>query len=277
MGSFAGQHRLTVTMKNRGTDFAWGHFFDGFTRDRPRTLLLDYDGTLAPFRVERDQAVIDPPIRDVLERILRAGRTRVVIISGRALGDLIPLLHLEPLPELWGSHGWQRRLPDGQTEDPKLAPPVADALARAREWIRSAELDSRCEQKPAGVALHWRGLEAGAVDAIRDRAQETWELLAKTPGLALHPFDGGLELRATGRDKGYAVARILRDMPAETIIAYAGDDDTDEDAFRALSDRGLSILVRSDYRPTAAHRWLRPPEEWLNFLQAWMAADQEGE
>jgi len=263
-------------MKTRKPSFEWGRFFTQIAEDRPRALLLDYDGTLAPFRVEREHAVPYPELRDALANIVHAGRTRVVVISGRALGDLIPLLGLEPPPELWGCHGWERLLPGGEYCGPELEPTVTRALEQAHRWARAAGLDGRFERKPAGIAVHWRGMEAGSVERLEACVRAAWEPLARAPQLELHGFDGGLELRAAGRDKGYAVARILRELEDDVIVAYAGDDRTDEDAFRALSGRGLSILVRPEYRETAADLWLEAPHEWVRFLEAWMAADMEG-
>ena len=52
-------------------------------------------------------------------------------------------------------------------------------------------------------------------------------------------------------------------------MAYLGDDRTDEDAFRALRGRGLSVLVRAEPRETAADAWIRPPEELIEFLRTW--------
>jgi trehalose-phosphatase len=263
-------------MKTGTTNFHWTRFFDGIAVARSRALLLDYDGTLAPFRVERDQASVHPDFRDALEGICRSGRTRLVVISGRALSDLIPLLRLDPLPELWGSHGWEHRLPDGQYQVPELAAGLQAALEAARQWAHSAGLNGRCESKPTGIALHWRGLDEGQVEDLRRRGRAAWEPLTHGLELDLREFDGGIELRVAGRDKGYAVAQVLRELPAESVIAYAGDDYTDEDAFKALSGRGLSILVRPSYRGTSADIWLRSPDEWARFLDAWMVADREG-
>jgi trehalose-6-phosphatase len=53
-------------------------------------------------------------------------------------------------------------------------------------------------------------------------------------------------------------------------IAYLGDDQADEEAFRALQNRGLRILVRPEWRETAADVWLRPPEELVDFLFQWL-------
>ncbi|MGA9496385.1 MAG: hypothetical protein WBV41_11045, partial [Terriglobales bacterium] len=44
-------------------------------------LLLDYDGTLAPFHTQRDQAYPYPGVALILQEIVRNGRTRVVVIT----------------------------------------------------------------------------------------------------------------------------------------------------------------------------------------------------
>jgi Trehalose-phosphatase len=86
-------------------------------RDAPsRVLLLDYDGTLAPFRVERDLAVPYPELMGPLRDLQEDGRTRMVVVSGRSLDNLRPLLGLTPSPELWGTHGWERQRPGGPVE-----------------------------------------------------------------------------------------------------------------------------------------------------------------
>jgi hypothetical protein len=67
------------------------------------------------------------------------------------------------------------------------------------------------------------------------------------------------------------VRTVLAESPAGAAVAFLGDDLTDEDAFRALSGRGLSVLVRARPRSTAADVRLAPPAELLAFLDAWSA------
>jgi trehalose-6-phosphatase len=58
-------------------------------------------------------------------------------------------------------------------------------------------------------------------------------------------------------------------------VAFLGDDLSDEAAFRAvrrIGKRGLSVLVRREFRETAAEIWLRPPGELLCFLERWEKA-----
>lgn len=244
-------------------------FLRGLHTAPARALLLDYDGTLAPFREERDRAVPYPGVRGELTRILRARHTRLVIVSGRWTRDLLPLLDLEEVPEIWGSHGWERLRPDGTLEIGEMDAAALGGLDAAHEWAVTEGVEFRAETKPGCLALHLRGLEPAAGEELRGLALARFRPLARRTGLELHAFDGGIELRAPGRSKADAVRTVINELPRGAAMAYLGDDRTDEDAFRSLSGGGLSVLVRSELRPTAADLWLRPPEELLDFLRRW--------
>jgi len=250
-------------------------FFRTLSSAPRRMLLLDYDGTLAPFVVNRDQAVPYDGIRERLELILTQGTTRLVIVSGRWSKHLIPLLAIDPLPEIWGCHGAERVSPDGSIELTDVDESSIRGLVAADEWAGRNGLRSLIERKPTSLAFHWRGLDTNRVPHIRDKINRGLKDILEKHRLTLHKFDGGLELRVPDIDKGKAVARLLEEANLNTAIAYLGDDLTDEDAFRALSGRGLCVLVRPEPRDTAADLWLKPPEELLQFLDRWLdnAAD----
>ena len=73
----------------------------------------------------------------------------------------------------------------------------------------------------------------------------------------------------SGVNKGRAVSSILDEYGEGVATAYLGDDNTDEDAFTALGERGLSVLACRELRETGADVWIRPPEELLAFLEDW--------
>lgn len=250
-------------------------FFRRLGHAPSRVLLLDYDGTLAPFREARDEAVPYPGVREAVRRQLDDGRSRVVVVSGRAVEDVRPLLGVEPPPEIWGSHGWERLVPGQRLERSDPGPQARDGLARGRKVAEEAVPARRVELKPVSVAVHTRGLDQEGAEAILGAVRKPWNELAGRHGLDVHGFDGGLELRVPGQDKGTAIRHILQDEPADAAVAYLGDDRTDEDAFRALADRGdrsLRVLVRGEQRETEADLWLRPPDEMLAFLARWREA-----
>jgi trehalose-phosphatase len=90
--------------------------------------------------------------------------------------------------------------------------------------------------------------------------------------LVIAEFDHGVELRLRSANKGDAVRRLLQELDPNIPIAYLGDDPTDEDAFRALNGRGLTVLVGPKHRFTSAQIWLRPPDELKAFLNDWIRA-----
>ncbi|HXZ33301.1 MAG TPA: trehalose-phosphatase [Terriglobales bacterium] len=246
-------------------------FFEQLHSGSTRILLLDYDGTLAPFRIERDLAFPYPEIPRLLSQIIASG-TRVVLISGRPAQQLARLSGIHPQPEIWGSHGLERLRPEGSYQVEPLSLERQAGLREASEFLRSQGLESHMELKPGGVALHWRGLASQDVEKLKSKVQKVWRELAGRSSLELLDFDGGLEIRVRGKDKGNAVAAILRESNADAVIAYLGDDRTDEDAFRVLRGRGLTALVRDEFRPTLADIQLRPPQDVIRFLEDWLLA-----
>jgi trehalose-phosphatase len=242
----------------------------------PRSLLmLDFDGTLAPFHINRREAFPYPGVKRLLQEILEVGKTRVVIVSGRDATELIPLLAVEPHPEVWGLHGLQRVKIDGSIEVCKLDELALKGLALADEWLITQQLESAAEFKAGSIAVHWRGLSLAQAEDIQRRTMHGWTGIAKEFELDLLLFDGGLEIRSKKANKGSAVRVLLSEMDGQTPAAYLGDDSTDEDAFQAINGFGLSILVRPVWRPTAAQLWLKPPHEVLNLLTRWLRVCQE--
>jgi len=140
----------------------------GLVAEAPQSLLmLDYDGTLAPFRTNPEQAVPYPGIAPLLEEIMQAGRTRVVIISGRDARDVVSLLKVDPHPEIWGFHGLQRLKIDGTIELAPLDESTIQALAAAEDWLRAQHLEGTAEFKAGSIAVHWRGLSEPESESIK--------------------------------------------------------------------------------------------------------------
>jgi trehalose-phosphatase len=263
----------TVRVLNKRVD--WSAFLETVPDARERVLMLDYDGTLAPFHVRPERAVPYPGVAEALDGIMRDGSTRVVIVSGRRAADLIALLPLKRQPEIWGGHGWERLLPDGTLAVQELADEASRTLRQAADFARELAGDGgRIECKPASVALHWRGLPALAVAKIRERALSAWSPLVRGSDVELLLFDGGIELRAPGCNKQHAVEAILSETAGDSVVAYLGDDMTDEDAFAAVKARGIAVLVRPQYRDTLADIWIRPPRELVAFIRRWQTRGQ---
>jgi trehalose-phosphatase len=257
-----------------GTAERLNAFFAGFADTARPLLLLDYDGTLAPFRIDRFKARPWAGVRELLRQIQQQNWTRMVAITGRPAAEIAPMLGLDPPLEVWGLHGAERLYPDGRRELEQASPVVQQRLDALREQLRRDSFGGLFENKANGAVMHWRGVLPEKAKSIEKQTRALFEPLARMGGLGLQEFEAGLELRM-GRDKGGAVKAILAEAGAVGPVAYLGDDLTDEAAFRAVNSVGLgslSVLVRREWRETAAEVWLRPPTELKRFLKRWIKA-----
>ena len=262
-------------MKTLERQITYSAFLDRLGSAPARVLLLDYDGTLAPFTADRSLALPYRRMPALLVRIMSQG-TRVILISGRPARELVLLLGIQPHPEIWGSYGLERLKPDGSYEVSALSQQHRAGLLSAAKALRADGLEPRMEVKPGGVAVHWRGLSAPHADEINTRVHRLWRPLLADHSFNLIEFDGGLEIRVPGRNKGDVVEAILRESGQDAAVAYLGDDTTDEEAFRALRGKGLTVLAGPQSRPTAAEIWLQPPQEIIRFFEEWLRASGRG-
>ena len=242
-------------------------FFDFLPQAERSALLIDYDGTLAPFTQQRDAALPYPGMLPLLDAIKQAG-THVAIVSGRPASEVVRLLGSSDF-EVWGSHAFEHVVPGQEREVQMLEADTAEALFSLIAALESQGLGEHIERKPCGIAIHWRGETPTRQAEIDDIVVATWAATRFRAGLLLRVFDGGREIRVAAHNKRDAVRATLNELPNASAVAYLGDDHTDEDAFQELGQRGLSVLVRPEYRPTAAKFWLRPPVELTEFLSRW--------
>jgi trehalose 6-phosphate phosphatase len=246
-------------------------FFELLKSATSRVLMLDYDGTLAPFTPDRTRAFPYREIPNLVAGIMRRG-TRVILVSGRAAVELVRLSGINPHPEIWGSHGSERLHPDGSYKVDEISEENKKGLQQAHQALRAAGLSDQVETKPAGIAVHWRGQSPPESAVTERKVHELCDPVVNDYGLLIQPFDGGLEIRVPGRNKGDAVNTILTEAGSGVAAAYLGDDQTDENAFCAIKGRGLAVLVRPEPRPSIADVWLQPPEELGRFLRDWLVA-----
>ena len=160
-------------------------------------MFLDYDGTLAPFSVDRQRAVPYPGLRDLLQQIIDVGRTRLVIITGRDAHEIDPFLRLRPAPEIWGSHGLQRLLPDGTCDMPEIPDAVSQVLDDAKRWLEyqglhdlagaatayRRALEKRSDLAEAAINLGIVLQDLGEVDAAMDAYRKAYRLREATFGM----------------------------------------------------------------------------------------------
>jgi trehalose 6-phosphate phosphatase len=241
---------------------------DGFARLPRALLILDFDGTIAPFAPAPDAARLEPSAATALDRLLGAASPglRVGVASGRSILDL--RRRLPPLHVWIGLHGLESAIGD---EPPRLCfdPSVSDrALERLRLRLDAVVgAGARIEDKVHSIAVHVRGLEpARAAAAIAAFVREVER--ERQGGAPLECLPGAMvvEARPSGAGKHHAIEEVFQTLDA-TGLAFVGDDVTDEEVFRAFRNH-LTVAVMDPPRVSAAGYYLRTPQETAAMLQA---------
>lgn len=249
-------------------------FWDRVRASAHRCLVLDYDGTLAPFKKDRMSAVPLDGIRELLVRIRDSRGTDLALMTGRPLEELLTLLGDLGVP-VSASQGVEFYYPDGRRASYQVSQRQADRLRRAVEEAAALGLSERIEKKTASVALHTRPMHAGEAESAERELCEVWSRDAADYGLECRRFKGGIEIRLAGVDKGTALETLLKTRREGTLCVYLGDDDTDEDAFRVIRDDGIGIRVGDRSEITHARGHLADPQAVREFLRLWVRVTEK--
>jgi trehalose 6-phosphate phosphatase len=226
-------------------------FWDRIDSANVIVLMLDYDGTLAPFHVDRMKAHPLPRVVDALHEIDSDTRSSIVIVSGRPVAEIVTLLGDHGFT-IAGSHGYEVYTPTEGLVPMHVSTRQTEILDAAFSQAMRVFDPARIERKPASVAIHFRGLDAEDYVGIERELARDWQAMTEDEATELRPFNGGLELRAVGRSKGAIVTETLANSPDGALAIYIGDDDTDEDAFAALPDDGIGIKVGPEHAESLA-------------------------
>ena len=233
-------------------------------------LCLDYDGTLVPIAARPEDAHPTPALLELLTRLASAPRVKLAIVSGRPVAELSTLL---PVPGLTliGTHGLEIRAPSGSVSQMLPAGAFLLAIALLQREVRQLICGKDgfvLENKRQALTLHYRLADPQEAAQIVSRVQTMLRRYQRN-GVTLELLHGKkvAEIRPVGVNKGKAVAALLQQAGRSVFPIYVGDDTTDEDAFRILADRGLSILVSNVARPTSAHYYLEDPRKVCELLE----------
>jgi alpha,alpha-trehalase len=239
-------------------------------------VFLDYDGTLTPIMARPDLAHISDEMSAVLSGLADVCPT--VIISGRGREDVSGLVGLDNLYYA-GSHGFDIAGPAGTAVRHEIGAefrPVLEQVAQSLEEQTSDIEGALIEDKKFSIALHYRLVAEENVPRM-ERAVD--QAVAENPQLRKAHGKKVFEVRPQLEwDKGKAVLWLLEALEldsADVVPLYIGDDVTDEDAFAALQDRGLGVLVTESPRETHASLSLRDTNEvgeFLELVSAWQSS-----
>jgi len=199
-------------------------------------VVCDYDGTIAPLVDDPAAAVPDPLAIEHLAALARLESTEVALLSGRALSVLASLSGAPIGVHLIGSHG-----AEASDEEPAPRSPDLDTALQQFVEVGSRFPGSRVEEKPMGVAFHYRTV---SLDRQPSAAEAAEAVAGRFPDLKSIHGKRVVELTAPGVGKGEAV-EYLRARFAANVVVFMGDDVTDEDGFAVLRPEDVGVKVGS--------------------------------
>lgn len=228
---------------------------------------MDFDGTLAPIRKTPAVAFMPASTAVLLRQLTTCRKIVAGIVTGRALSDIVPKVGRGGF-FIIANHGFEIFFDNTVWIHPRVervVPLLTKVASRLRRSLRHTE-GILLENKRYTLAVHYRGARELR---LRD--------LSATVKQSLSPYHDQLRLTHGKKvieirpdidwDKGSAVTSFLSLLKKRrhSCIIYLGDDRTDEDAFVALRDRGITI-VAGKKRKTAAQYWVKNPGEVAEFL-----------
>lgn len=220
---------------------------------RRRLLIIDYDGTLAPFDSNPARVAMLPESERALVSLLHVPDTTVAIVSGRPFRDISARVPEGVLAV--GSHGRE----SSQWEDGGDPFPADEVKKWAQNLLEGYAVV--WQVKPHGFAANLRGLPPAEQAEVVRRVGRG----CPVPGVRTLLGRQIVEWVAEdGLHKGDAALRLkdTTNTPNDGILVI-GDDTTDEDMFQALPD-AFTIHV-GDGESAATYR-LADPHDVARFL-----------
>jgi trehalose 6-phosphate synthase/phosphatase len=237
---------------------------EDFEKATKRCILLDYDGTLAPYQKMPSMAAPSEELMQLLAGLARDAKNEIVIISGRDVDTLQKWLGKLPL-NMIAEHGASIKHKDGSwDQQTHINTEWKEQVRPLMQLFVDRCAGSFVEEKKTTLAWHYRNTNA-ELGFVRSRELRN-SLLQLTANTMLQVIDGNkvLEVRMVGVDKGAAANKMLLNLNPDFIMAI-GDDATDEDMFRALRDKGYTIKIgRAN---TSAQYTILSQREVFPFLQ----------
>ncbi len=223
-----------------------------YAATRRRLVLLDYDGTLVPFASQPELAAPDPALLELMANLAADPYNRLFIISGRDRRTLDAWFANIPLCIIAEHGAWLRGAAREWSQFKPLASDWKEHLAPLLRLYVDRVPGSLLEEKDFSLAWHYRRadpeLGAGRAKELID------ELVGYTANFDVQVLEGKkvVEVRNSGVNKGSAALECVALVEPDFILA-AGDDQTDEDLFRALPRSAYTIRVGIPHSHAAYH------------------------
>lgn len=237
-----------------------------FRSAKRRVLFIDYDGTLVPLARRPTMAAPTIEVKQILRKLSSKESTDVVLVSGRRKEDLENWFSDVPVSFI-AEHGcWVKHKDTEWKAKANLSTDIRDKIKNVMETYVDRLPQSFIEEKDFTVAFHYRNADPEMARLRVTELVEELSMLVANTDLNVLLGNKVVEVRPAGVNKGSASLSFCQDCD---FVMAIGDDVTDEDLFKALPEKSITIKVGP--APTFARYTLRSYRETLDFL--WQLAE----
>jgi len=236
-------------------------------------IFLDFDGTLTTIASTPNKCFLSAAVKKILQEIAGNYKVRLAFISGRRLKDLKARVGVKNAVYS-GNHGLE-------VEGPSIAfksfvlPGYQRNIVRIKHALKrkiAAVAGAWVEDKGLTISLHYRLAEKNDIPAVKNIFQETIAAYCDAHSVKIRSGKMVFEVMPPiAWDKGKVVRWLCSQRSFvfhhhRGIPVYIGDDVTDEDAFRAISAKGITIFVGRP-KKTRARYYVKDPGEVQKVLE----------
>ena len=249
-------------------------------RDKFILLLLDYDGTLTPIVEMPEKAVISKEAKELLQGLSKSHHCELAIISGRSLKDIKNIVGIKGIIYA-GNHGLEIEGPEIKFRSP-VSPRSKEVISNVYKGITNKLLKIKgvlIEDKGLTISAHYRMADNKDVPEFKRIFGEITAPFVIRDKIKITEGKKVFEIKPPVKWTKGSVALwfLARQKSAlgenKVFPVYIGDDITDEDAFRALKNKGLTIFV-GEPKDSAADYYVKNTEEAIKFLRAILAVKE---
>ena len=228
-------------------------------------VLLDYDGTLVDFESIPERAKPSAQLLKILKTLTDKPQTKVVIISGRRQYDIDSFLGDLPI-NIIAEHGAMIK------ENGKWRKQVIDyglwkqSVLSIFERFTLTCPNSFVEEKQYSLTWHYRNAQTELGYEYSRELIRTLSDSVRSYNLRIIDGNKIVELTSNLIDKGKAVKKMLAQNKYDFILAI-GDDKTDEDMFRELSENDHAFTIKVGDGETFAKQKVHSVADVIRLLE----------
>lgn len=235
--------------------------------DHHLAFFLDYDGTLSPIVKNPKDAILSEEMKDVLRSLVR--NFSVTIISGRDRLDVEKLVGIGDINHV-GCHGFDTQLANGSRNSLPNLQKTESEIGEAEKFLIEKIKPIRgalVERKRFTITVHYRNVSPNdlhILDETINMVVSKFGTLRRAGGKKVFELRPKLDWH-----KGKALLWVwdqIQQNSKHPFSIFLGDDLTDEDAFEAIENIGIGILVGKPTFESKAHYYLNEQSDVKKLL-----------